>query len=149
MNNNGDDDTDSKSLGFAAIWMMILILALSYGGTMVLRHYQTPFAVGFFSGVVITMSFSMFAMMVLFSGLAYDAKHDKEGNGDVHTNEASAAFSFFMFFLYLVFAAVLLNYRNVIIKEGEGVSKEKSFASAQQNQSNPTTLAAPAPPVSV
>ena len=42
-NNNGSGVTNSKSLGFAAIWMMLLVIALSIGGTLVMRkvNYTT------------------------------------------------------------------------------------------------------------
>ena len=39
-NNNGADDTDDKSLGFAAIWMMLMVIGLSVGGTMVMRKVR-------------------------------------------------------------------------------------------------------------
>ncbi|KAF0687066.1 Aste57867_21147 [Aphanomyces stellatus] len=124
-NNNGDGPQYNKSLGFAGIWMMFLVIGLSVGGTMVMRKYQTPIAVGFFIGVVVMMSFNMFSLCVLCAGAAYLAKANNNGTvttsnwkGPVHSDEASAVFSFFMFFLYAVFAVILIKHRAVIIKDG-------------------------------
>ena len=58
-NDTGEKGT-SRSDGFAAIWTMLLIVALSVGGTMVLRKHRKPLAVGFFLGVCVMMSVNMF-----------------------------------------------------------------------------------------
>jgi hypothetical protein len=82
VNNNGIAvyPTANKSLGFASIWTMLLVITTA-AGTMVLRQYQTPLAVGFFAGVVITMAFHVFSMMVLFTGAAHVARQDQQGTG--------------------------------------------------------------------
>ncbi len=106
-NNNHDGIQYSKSLGFAGIWMMFLVIGLSIGGTIVMRKYQTPIAVGFLIGVVIMMAFNMFSLSVLCSGAAVLARMSDNGSvekvhrGPVHSNEAGAVFSFFMFSLYV------------------------------------------------
>merc|ERR1719231_2116571 len=66
MASNNDGRTGSKSDGFAAIWTMLLIIGLSIGGTLVMRKFQTPLAVGFFLGVCVMMSVNMFSLFVLF-----------------------------------------------------------------------------------
>ncbi|ETW00472.1 hypothetical protein, variant [Aphanomyces invadans] len=163
-NNNGDGPQFSKSLGFAGIWMMFLVIALSIGGTMVLRKYQTPIAIGFFIGVVIMMSLNMFSLSVLCAGAAYLAKRSNNGTlsengwkGPVHSDEASAVFSFFMFVLYFAFAVVLVKHRSIIIKDGiSNELPEKLPTVAPQGSVSPKgakleeikTVAAP-PPVSV
>jgi hypothetical protein len=38
--NDGNDASDNKSDGFAAVWTMLLVLGLSIGGTMVMRKVQ-------------------------------------------------------------------------------------------------------------
>lgn len=104
VNNNGSGEADSKSLGFVGVWAMFLIIGLSVGGTMVMRKYQTPLAVGFFIGVVIMMSLQMFTLSVLFAGAAYLARQERDKGNDstsVHSNDAGAIFSFFMFVLYV------------------------------------------------
>ncbi|OQR95799.1 hypothetical protein THRCLA_07564 [Thraustotheca clavata] len=123
-NNNNDGIQYSKSLGFAGIWMMFLVIGLSLGGTLVMRKYASALAVGFFIGVVIMMAFNMLSLSVLCSGAAYLARLANNGTtennvrGPVHSDEASAVFSFFMFVLYSIFAVVLIKHRAVVIKEG-------------------------------
>jgi hypothetical protein len=104
VNNNGDGEGDSKSLGFVGIWAMILILMLSVGGTMVMRKHQTPLAVGFLIGIVLMMSLQMFSLSIIFAGFAYLARIERakgEEHTNVHSNEAGSVFSFFMFILYV------------------------------------------------
>lgn len=122
VNNNGSSTYDNKSLGFAGIWMTVLVILLSVGGTMVMRKYQTPLAVGFLMGVVIMMCFNMFSMSVLFFGAGYLARQDKTGRSAVHSDEAVAVFALFMSVLYGAFTAVLVKHRNIIIKEHLDIS---------------------------
>ncbi|DBA02606.1 TPA: hypothetical protein N0F65_011978 [Lagenidium giganteum] len=138
VNNGGSGISSSKSLGFVGIWAMFLIVGLSVGGTLVMRKYQTPLAVGFFIGVVIMMAFQMFSLCVLFAGAAYLARQDRDANHNenvsVTSNDAGAVFSFFMFVLYIAFGVVLIKNRNVIIKESgttdASVSSEKAQAAS-------------------
>jgi hypothetical protein len=121
INNNGDEYFDSKSLGFAGILAMFLVIGLSVGGTMVMRKYQTPLAVGFFIGVVVMMALIMFMLFILFCGeaaVSRIARAEGKKGTNVHSNEAAACFSFFMMVLYTAFSVVLVKHRNVIIKEG-------------------------------
>jgi uncharacterized membrane protein len=105
VNNDGSGISSSKSLGFVGIWAMFLVLGLSVGGTLVMRKYQTPLAVGFFIGVVVMMSLQMFSLSVLFAGAAYLARQDRDNNHNenvsVTSNDAGSVFSFFMFVLYV------------------------------------------------
>ena len=104
VNNNHEGESDSKSLGFVGIWAMILIIALSIGGTMVMRKHQTPLAVGFLIGVVLMMSLQMFSLSIIFAGAAYLARIERakgDRHTNVHTNEAGSVFSFFMFLAYV------------------------------------------------
>lgn len=104
VNNNGSGEADSKSLGFVGIWAMFLVIGLSVGGTMVMRKYQTPLAVGFLIGVVLMMSLQMFSLSILFAGAAYLARQERDKGNDstsVHSNDAGSVFSFFMFVLYV------------------------------------------------
>ncbi|KAL4109807.1 hypothetical protein PRIC1_001502 [Phytophthora ramorum] len=121
VNNDGEGESDSKSLGFVGMWAMILIVALSVGGTMVMRKHQTPLAVGFLIGVVLMMSLQMFSLSIIFAGAAYLARIERakgDGHTNVHSNEAGSVFSFFMFVLYAIFTIVLVRHRNIVIKEG-------------------------------
>merc|ERR1719353_2467252 len=89
--NNDESGAGNKSDGFAAIWTMLLIVALSIGGTMVMRKYQTPLAVGFFLGVCVMMSINMFSLFVLFLGAAYLEDKVAKRTGDVKTRENAAS----------------------------------------------------------
>merc|ERR1719253_624346 len=105
--NNDESGAGNKSDGFAAIWTMLLIVALSVGGTMVMRKYQTPLAVGFFLGVCVMMSINMFSLFVLFLGAAYledkiakdmdksDTIRDS-ASATASSDKAIAAFCFFL-----------------------------------------------------
>ena len=110
---------------------------------------------GLFTGVVVMMALNMFSLMVLFAGAASKARTDPLGNGSVHSDEASATFSFFMFVLYSVFFVILVKHRDVIIKEDD--SDEMDTSTGQMKRSDvpshpPIAKAVPmaiAPPVSV
>jgi uncharacterized BrkB/YihY/UPF0761 family membrane protein len=45
-------DNGTSALGFAAVWTAIICMAISVGGTVVMRKFQTSFAIGVFLGVV-------------------------------------------------------------------------------------------------
>ena len=142
-NNNNDKESSSKSLGFAAIWMMFMVVGLAVGGTMVMRKFQNRFAVGLLTGVVVMMALNMFSLMVLFAGSAARARNDPDV-GPVHSDEAAAAFAFFMSFLYAVFFGILIKHRHVIIKEDDAPAEE-----SEAPKKAPPIPAAAAPPVSV
>ncbi|KAE9213366.1 hypothetical protein PF002_g17979 [Phytophthora fragariae] len=157
VNNDGEGESDSKSLGFVGVWAMILIVALSVGGTMVMRKHQTPLAVGFLIGVVLMMSLQMFSLSIIFAGAAYLARIERakgDEHTNVHSNEAGSVFSFFMFILYAVFTIVLVRHRNIVIKEGVNLDPnainndiEKNPAGMGGNTAAPTTTTATSPRV--
>ena len=45
----------SRGVAFAGMWTIILTVALSVGGTLVMRKYQSTMAIGFFLGVVVVL----------------------------------------------------------------------------------------------
>ncbi|KAG2779616.1 hypothetical protein PC129_g15344 [Phytophthora cactorum] len=151
VNNDGEGESDSKSLGFVGVWAMILIVALSVGGTMVMRKHQTPLAVGFLIGVVLMMSLQMFSLSIIFAGAAYLARIERakgDEHTNVHSNEAGSVFSFFMFVCYLAFTIVLVRHRNIVIKEGVNLDPnainndiEKNPAGTGGNGTSTTTTA--------
>ncbi|KAG1705271.1 hypothetical protein DVH05_004201 [Phytophthora capsici] len=156
VNNNGEGESDSKSLGFVGVWAMILIIALSVGGTMVMRKHQTPLAVGFLIGVVLMMSLQMFSLAIIFAGAAYLARIERakgDEHTNVHSNEAASVFSFFMFACYMAFTIVLVRHRNIVIKEGVALDPnainniEKNPAGTGGNGTNAPTATATAPRV--
>lgn len=131
--NNDVSGGGNRSDGFAAIWTMLLIVALSVGGTMVMRKYQTPLAVGFFLGVCVMMSINMFSLFVLFLGAAYledkiakdmdksDTIRDS-ASATASSDKAIAAFCFFLCLLYGIFSVLLARFRNYIVKENGPMS---------------------------
>jgi hypothetical protein len=58
--------TRSLSEGFTAVWSAFMLLALSIGGTMIMRKFHNSMAVGFFMGGVVAM-----AQMFFFLSLVY------------------------------------------------------------------------------
>lgn len=160
VHQNGDDVHDDKSLAFAAIWYMLLVLMLSIGGTLVMRKFQSPLAVGFFIGTVVLMSLNFFVMCVLFCGAASKARK-MIPKGDVHSSEAAAVFSFLLFSLYAVFAVVIVQFRDIIIRNEENAQNhatpvEPKTLESSSSSSIPAILvrgpelsSTVAPPVSV
>lgn len=63
--NDDGDASDSGAVGFAAVWTMLLVIAMGVGGTFVLRKFKTPLAVGFLLGVVIMMAVNMLVLTAL------------------------------------------------------------------------------------
>jgi uncharacterized membrane protein len=155
MASNNDGRNGSKSDGFAAIWTMLLIIGLSIGGTLVMRKYQTPLAVGFFLGVCIMMCVNMFSLFVLFLGAAYledklakeskDEKTMDQAKSTASSDKAIAAFCFFLFLCYGIFSILLAKFRNFIVKDGSALGShvdQPAAAPEMDSGSGP-------PPVSV
>lgn len=94
---------NNQSLGFAAIWSMLLLVAMSAAGTVVLRRRNRDITVGLLVGGSIMMSNLQFILFALFAGLADDSESGKEESA----NQAVAAFSFFQFLLFAFFAVFL------------------------------------------
>ena len=63
---SSDASTDSKALKFAGFWTVLLMIALVIGGTLVMRRYQTPLALGFFLGVVVFMANQCLILTAIF-----------------------------------------------------------------------------------
>ncbi len=126
------NSNNNKAAGFVAVWVMLLCIALGFGGTMVMRkvrflaiiysgilsgdafylQFQTALAVGFFLGVVVMMSMQMFMLFVIFIGEA----DNTEGDDSLKSSyQAAAAFSFLLFMSYLAFGLVLARYRSEVV----------------------------------
>ena len=112
--NDCDEYACSKSVGFAAIWMMLMCILLMIGGTKVMRHVQSEVAVGFFLGVVVMMALDMFMLAVIFGGNASKA-HD--AGTDAAPAEAACVFSLFLSVAYGTFAVVLTKFRDEVIRD--------------------------------
>ncbi|CAM9390155.1 unnamed protein product [Ectocarpus sp. 6 AP-2014] len=107
------DGDGSASLGFAAVWTVLLLIGLSVGGSLVMRKYRTSLAVGFFLGVVIIMSQTMLVLFAVFAGRASTTEDVDEKPAD----RAFAAFCFFLWIVYSTFAGMLAVFREDIIMD--------------------------------
>jgi hypothetical protein len=56
--------TRGMSETFTSIWSALMLLALSIGGTMIMRKFHNSMAVGFFMGGVVAMSQMFFFLML-------------------------------------------------------------------------------------
>ncbi|GMI41031.1 hypothetical protein TrCOL_g10590 [Triparma columacea] len=97
------------ALKFAAFWTVLLMIALSVGGTLVMRRYQTPLALGFFLGVVLVMANQCLILTAIFG-------EESEYNSNSSAG-AFATFSFFLFMIYIVFGGMLAVFRADLIQD--------------------------------
>lgn len=111
----------SDALGFVVVWTAITCIAVSIGGTVVMRKFQTAFAIGAFLGMVIVVANQCLILAVVF-GIE---------NRMVTTYDADVAFVVFMVFLcavYAFFATLLAVFRNSLVK----VAPRRSTAMKEQ-----------------
>ena len=125
--NDCDADYCSRSMGFAAVWTLLMCMVLAVGGTKVMRDHSSEVHVGFFLGVVVVMAFDMFSLCVLFAG---NAKAHAEGSDGKSASEATATFAFFLAVAYGVFAVVLAKFRDEVIRvdSAEDTGSDKAAA---------------------
>jgi hypothetical protein len=57
--------TRSLSEGFTSVWSACMLLALSIGGTMIMRKFHNSMAVGFFMGGVVAMAQMFFFLSLV------------------------------------------------------------------------------------
>mmetsp|Transcript_32103 Transcript_32103/g.42328 ORF Transcript_32103/g.42328 Transcript_32103/m.42328 type:complete len:169 (+) Transcript_32103:111-617(+) len=101
------------AIGFAGVWTVLLMICLSIGGTMVMRKYKTPLAVGFFLGVVLMMSQQCLIIFAVFAGRS----HTTTLSAEISADNAVACFSFFLFLVYGFFAGVLAFFRKDLLSQ--------------------------------
>jgi len=110
---SADQKHGTAGAAFAAIWSMLLMLALCVaGGVIVLRH-RTPLAVGFLLGAIAATSQTMFVLFVLYTGLGDD------GRGSRASDDAMATLCFLLFVVLTVTAAVLFRDRDSVVDQDE------------------------------
>ncbi|CAM9099858.1 unnamed protein product [Chrysoparadoxa australica] len=109
-----------QSASFAAVWVLFLLLIASIGGTIVLKKYHTPLAIGIFLGASAMMSQLMFVLFVVFISLAKTAEGAARSG-----NRAMSFFSFVLFVCFGAFSVVLAKYRTTIMVASEGEEPEK------------------------
>ena len=110
------------------------MLSLSVGGTMVMRRYQTPIAVGFFLGVVVIMSNQCLILTAVFGEESSNKSLNPDGDP---ASGAFATFSFFLFVVYAVFAGMLAVFRDDLIHDhGDAGSFDKGIDVEQPGDGN-------------
>jgi hypothetical protein len=57
--------TRSLAEAFTSVWSAFMLLALSIGGTMIMRKFHNSMAVGFFMGGVVAMSQMFFFLSLV------------------------------------------------------------------------------------
>jgi hypothetical protein len=102
---------EQKALAFAGVWTVLLCIAMSIGGTLVMRRYQSPLAIGFFMGVVVVMANQCLILTAIFG-----EENQKHGNASAG---AFATFAFFLFAVYAVFGGMLAIFRADLVQDAD------------------------------
>ena len=99
----------STSLGFAAVWTCLWALALSAGGTYVMRARQRKFEIGVFLGAVCVMANQCLMLVGVFGS---ESVHDNGGDDDGAKEERASrdAFTTFCFFLFYIYGQALFTF---------------------------------------
>mmetsp|Transcript_5390 Transcript_5390/g.8507 ORF Transcript_5390/g.8507 Transcript_5390/m.8507 type:complete len:175 (+) Transcript_5390:336-860(+) len=108
--------TRGMSETFTSIWSALMLLALSIGGTMIMRKFHNSMAVGFFMGGVVAMSQMFFFLMLLYLGYRKDQKNDEL---PIFTETLMALFCLCQSVLLGTFAAILGAHRSEILEKQE------------------------------
>ncbi|CAM9918213.1 unnamed protein product [Sphacelaria rigidula] len=109
--NNDSSASGSHAASFASVWTLFMVVAVSVTGTIILRKYHTPLAVGTLLGMTTMMSQFMFVLFAVFLALAEYA----DTSGLSSNDRAMAVFAFFLFLLYGLFSFVLGRYRTTVM----------------------------------
>jgi len=114
--------TRSFAEGFVSIWSAFMLLALSIGGTMIMRKFHNSMAVGFFMGGVVAMSQMFFFLSMIYMGYRKDNKMDDLPSGQ---ELLMSLICFTQFLLLGTFASILAAHRTEIIeKENDNTDAE-------------------------
>lgn len=110
----------STSLGFAAVWTCLEAVALSVGGTVVMRFRQSTFEIGVFLGCVCIMANQCLMLVGIFGS---ESVHDDGGDGksakeERASRDAFTTFAFFLFCIYAAFGFLLAVFRNDLALNG-------------------------------
>ncbi|KAG7352486.1 hypothetical protein IV203_029235 [Nitzschia inconspicua] len=108
--------TRGLSEAFTSIWSALMLLALSIGGTMIMRKFHNSMAVGFFMGGVVAMSQMFFFLMLIYLGYRKDQKND---GLPVFTETMMAFLCLSQSVLLGTFAAILGAHRSEILEKQE------------------------------
>jgi len=101
-----------RGYGFAIIWTVLSAIAVSVGGTYIMRRLSTAYYIGLLLGVVAMMSMLCLIISAIFAGRA-----DIHNNSDEDADIAVSIFLFFLFIVYAVFSFMLFVFRDEVISK--------------------------------
>lgn len=114
-NSRSDKDAEAGQVAsFAAMWTALLLVTISFVGTIIMRRFQTALAIGYFLGVIFVMSHQM---LIIFAIFVERSQLPGETDAVRGSQQAVAVFAFFLFIVYSAFGSMLAVFRNDIIKE--------------------------------
>lgn len=105
--------TRSPAEGFACMTSSLLLVALSVGGTMIMRKFHNSIAVGLFMGSIVAGSQLFFFLFLVYLGYASDRKLMYNANATVE--DTMAILSLFQSILLGSFAIILGAHRTEIL----------------------------------
>jgi len=70
LRNVNSNASGSSAAGFAAVWTCIMLLFISGSGTVIMRKFCTPLAIGLFLGIIFIMANQMLILFVVFADFA-------------------------------------------------------------------------------
>ncbi|EKU21504.1 hypothetical protein NGA_0208701 [Nannochloropsis gaditana CCMP526] len=113
----------TQPTAFAAIWSMLVLLAILIGGTLVFNRVQTPVATGVLLGCTAMFSQIELMLFTIFEAHSRDAVTASEKSA----GQATATFAFFLAVIFGVFSIFLLMWRQYL-HVGSSQSSMDSYA---------------------
>ena len=121
-----------KAAGFAGVWTVLLLVAISGLGQWTMRKGLTQLSIGFFLGVLFIM---VQQMLILFAIFVDRSKIPGQAAGVVSSQQAMATFSFFLFLVYAFFGSLLGVFREDLLKKDDGMDgEEPAFEDAEDGE---------------
>eukprot|EP00611_Tribonema_gayanum_P016489 TRINITY_DN2870_c0_g1_i1.p2 TRINITY_DN2870_c0_g1~~TRINITY_DN2870_c0_g1_i1.p2 ORF type:complete len:161 (+),score=44.15 TRINITY_DN2870_c0_g1_i1:197-679(+) len=108
--NSQSEAIGGDAAAFTALWVLLVLLLVGVTGTVILRKYHTPLAVGLLLGLTSMLSQLLFVLFAVFLALG------EESGSHQDSDHAMAAFMFILFFLFLLFSIILAKFRMTVIE---------------------------------
>eukprot|EP01038_Epipyxis_sp_PR26KG_P009489 gene9489-12783_t len=118
-----------KSLGFAAIWSMFLVIGFTVlGGRIVMTNRSSELLVGFMIGIAAMLTELFFVLMVMFFIIGQEA--GLNGGKTAPSDKAYAAFCLINMIIYFVWTIILTVHRRTVMisKQDLDASQAKEFS---------------------
>lgn len=109
--------------GFVSIWAAIMLVALSVGGTMIMRKFHNSIAVGFFMGCVCAMAQFFFLLFCIYLGYASDRRQSEL---PAREERLMALLSLIQSILLASFASILGAHRSEILDRNMNIQTQFS-----------------------